>query len=228
MPDAGGTASAFCTLDTFHRDDAWALIDYANGRAERPRTTNGIDLDPVVDRLRAWSGEVGRYESGRFGQNRLRWPTPRLTTVPATSECVRMPDQMKYDDLLALTVAIDTGIKDGVVPPGMACRTILVAFDDDGSILNVAVPESYEYDKPYMPADVVGNTVEDATQRLRAQGLVVETIGRVDCRPVGVVSAEEPFRVDGPAALDGSTVVLAYTSESGPCLGDLSIAAATD
>lgn len=213
---AGG--GGFCVLDTYRRAEAWSLIDYANGRGEAPATAPGVDLDlgPVAERLRAWSAAVGRYEQGREGQNRLRWPTPRLTTSPAAEfACVGLPDRLVGREVLALTVALEAQPSDGVGPSGQ-CHTVLVAYTDDGTIADVAVPKDFLSDDPLVPADVVGNTVAFATARLTAQGVKVEPVARADCQPIGVITAQQPYPSQN--VKPGTTVHVAYTSETGPCI----------
>jgi hypothetical protein len=216
----GGFDSAYCVLDTFHRDDAWALLDYANARGARPRTAPGLDLDPLVQRLREWSAEVGRFENGRHGQSHLRWPTPRLTTSRATAhECAAFADQIQYADVLALSVQLSTGLVDGALPH-RSCRTVLVAFDRSGTIVDIATGDdvAQPLDRQ-VPADVVGNTVEYATERLEAQGLHVEAVGRADCQPEGFVTAQQPD--PGQDVEVGTTVVLDYTTQRGTCVSSL-------
>lgn len=209
--------SGFCVLDTYRRDEAWALLDYANGRGEAPATAPGVDLGPLLERLRVWSGEVGRYETGRFGQSRLRWPTPLLTTTRAEEFSCRGAHRLDGREVLALTVALDLEPTGGVGPIGQ-CPTVFVEFGDDGAIADVVVPDSYASEDHLVPADVVGNTVAFATERLESQGLRVESVRRADCQPIGVITAQQPFPDVSSGLAPGSTVVVAYTNEVGPCL----------
>lgn len=219
MAGASGGANAYCASTSYHRDDAWALVDYANGRGEKPPTVGGLDLGTVTERLREWSTEVGRYETVRRGQGHLRWPTPQLTTDRATAyECARFSNQVAYADVLAMSIRVPIAQIDGVVSAGL-CRTVLVAFDEHDRILDVAVGDDLlPRQGRQVPADVVGNTVAYATERLEAQGLNVEPVGRVDCQPESFVTAQQP--VPGQDARAGTTVRIAYTTERGPCVED--------
>lgn len=219
-PSGNGTnVNAFCVLDTYHRDDAWALIDYANDRGPRPATEKGVDLGPVLEKLRAWSGEIGRFESGRNGQDRLGFPTPTLHTTQAdNATCGTLPRRLRGRELLALTIELPQEPTDSQRLPS-SCHTAYLEYDAGGVISDAYVPDDYVNDEAQRPADVVGNSVPFATARLESQGLKVEALGRVDCQPEGLVTAQQtyPFS-ENPQP--GTTIFLAYTTERGPCVED--------
>lgn len=215
-PDSNALGSAYCVLDTFHRAEAWALVDYASGRGERPAADPGVDLDPVVVRFREWSAEVGRYEQDRQGRDRMLFPTPRLTTTQAQNgACDTLPARLSgRDDVLALSIDLPQQPTDGGIR--MVCQTVYLRYEGN-RIVDTYLPDDYVSHDPVAPADVIGNTVEHAAQRLQDQGYQVETLARTDCQPKGLVTTQQPFPTSQPPPA-GSTVFLAYTDELGACL----------
>ena len=213
IADGTGGATAYC-LPQPMRPEAWALVDFANGRGPSPDVAEGVDLAPVLAKLRDWSDDVSRYEV-----NSLHFDTPIMSTsLDSSHACGTPPARFRGDDVLAINIEIPQRQPvDGTFAG--ACHTLLVRYDADGRILDTWVAADPTTSDRAVPPDVVGNSVDFAAQRLQGAGYVVQRLGRADCEPVGLVTAQQPSPMYPAKPLArGSTVIVAFTDAAGPCL----------
>ncbi len=204
--------AARCAISSA-RTAAAELLAHALGDAPAPATAPGVDLEPALERLRTWAEEIGRYSQGGEG-NLLDFPTPELSANAAeTSSCGERLD----DEALEIAIKLRA---DTTVDFVQRCRVVYVYYRGelgDSPIERVQLPPQRGR-SPTGPADVVGNSLAFATDRLEAQGYVVEAAGRADCQLLGLVTAQRPYPNED--VTPGTTVTVAYTEASGDCVDD--------
>jgi hypothetical protein len=205
----GGASTAYCAGSP-RRDEAWALIEYAHDRGPAPGVADGVDLGPVLAKVREWSAEVTRYA---FEKPDFRVPS-LSTWQKAEFACGEPPARLRTGNILAITIEIP--LDRGVIHP---CHTVLLHFDGQGRIDDTFIPEERVPAFRRIPADVAGNSVDVATSRLEALGYTVAPIGRADCTPLGMVTSQQPYPEYPPVPFEpGTTVYLAFTDRDGPCI----------
>lgn len=208
-------ANASCTFDE-PRIAALTLLDAALGQGDPPPTTGDVDLTGVLERLRTWAGEVGRRSDN---ENGFAFPTPELTA--RFGDQLACAQQLITRDSSWLTVHIAIPSEPSAGVEVGRCQEVYVHLQHRGSdrerIDRAVLPSTASYE-PSGPADVVGNSVADATRRLESQGYVVDPVARVDCQSVGLVTAQQPY--PDADVEPGAVVHVAFTEADGPCLKD--------
>ncbi|CAN5443305.1 hypothetical protein BH11ACT8_BH11ACT8_27480 [soil metagenome] len=207
-----------CVAPRTDRTRAFELLLAARDRGPLPARTGDVDLTPALAALRTLADAVGRYDL----EGHLSFPTPELDARRAD----QLPCASDVDTSGAgYWLSIEVGLPQGQGPRGFPCHEVYVHYaPQDGfedAIDRVVVPDQLVAEgEARTPADVIGNSVAVATERLEAQGYAVDAVARSDCQPLDVVSAQEPSL--GEAVEAGATVRLAYTDATGGCVRDAS------
>lgn len=214
------------TFDDAGRRDAWALIEWIDGRAAAPAFADDVayylgdqgrtPLTGAPADVASWPG-LRRAVDAMVAAGSRRGPADtysRLFLFTSRDEraCLSTPPALA--DRPALTLDFEVPM-DGVSPG--SCRNLHVYRDATGAIealwLDVSrQPGEVEYFSP----DVTGNSLAYAEERLTAAGFAVEVVRRRDCGQVGLVSAQTPYSTQ-PVG-DDRIVTLAVVSAPGPCV----------
>jgi beta-lactam-binding protein with PASTA domain len=214
-----------------NRELAWKFLDFAAGRGEVPPVASEVtvydgddpttlsheqaadpDSWPAVGDVRAALTEVQRLTVETRGHNGVAFPTPALgVRASSGSACGDRPAGLRGRSGLALSIAVPS---DGVGPIGRCLEVTLFRIPSGAIDAVLVTGRSQILDVPG-PPDVVGNSVDYASERLESAGYQVDEVARPDCGQVGTVAAQTPDW--GEPVEPGSTVILGVVEERTQC-----------